>query len=43
MTKYRPILEDELGIPVVDPTQAAVAMAVGRVRLGGTARTFGAS
>ena len=43
MTKYRPILEDELGIPVVDPTQAAVAMAVGRVRLGGTAKTFGAA
>jgi allantoin racemase len=40
MTKYRPVLEDELGIPVVDPTQAAVAMAVGRVRLGGTAKTF---
>jgi allantoin racemase len=43
MTKYRPVLEDELGIPVVDPTQAAVAMAVGRVRLGGTAKTFGAA
>jgi allantoin racemase len=43
MTKYRPILEGELGIPVVDPTQAAVAMAVGRVRLGGTAKTFGAA
>jgi len=43
MTKYRPILEDKLGIPVVDPTQAAVAMAVGRVRLGGTAKTFGAA
>jgi allantoin racemase len=43
MTKYRPILEDELGIPVVEPTQAAVAMAIGRVRLGGTARTFGAA
>ena len=42
MTKYRPVLEDELGIPVVEPTQAAVAMAVGRVRLGGTASSFGA-
>jgi allantoin racemase len=41
MTKYRPILENELGIPVVDPTQAAAVMAVGRVRLGGTAKTFG--
>ena len=42
MTKYRPVLEDDLGIPVVEPTQAAVAMAVGRVRLGGTATSFGA-
>jgi allantoin racemase len=42
MTKYRGVLEDELGIPVVEPTQAAVAMAIGRVRLGGTAKTFGA-
>ena len=42
MTKYRPVLEDELGIPVVEPTQAAAAMAIGRVRLGGTAKTFGA-
>jgi Asp/Glu/hydantoin racemase len=42
MTKYRPVLEDELGIPVVEPTQAAVTMAVGRVRLGGTACSFGA-
>ena len=25
--------EDELRIPVVEPTQAAVAMAIGRVRL----------
>jgi len=43
MTKYRPVLEDELAIPVVEPTQAAVTMAIGRVRLGGTARTFGAA
>jgi Asp/Glu/hydantoin racemase len=42
MTSYRPILEDELGIPVIEPTQAAVTMAVGRVRLGGTANSFGA-
>jgi len=42
MTKYRPVLEDELGIPVVEPTQAAVTMAVGRVHLGGTASSFGA-
>jgi allantoin racemase len=43
MTKYRPMLEDALGLPVVEPTQAAVAMAIGRVRLGGTAKTFGAT
>jgi Asp/Glu/hydantoin racemase len=43
MTKYRPYLEDALGIPVVEPTQAAVAMAIGRVRLGGTAKTFAAT
>lgn len=43
MTKYRAALEEELGIPVVEPTQAAVIMAIGRVRLGGTAKTFGAT
>jgi Asp/Glu/hydantoin racemase len=37
------MLEDALGLPVVEPTQAAVAMAIGRVRLGGTAKTFGAT
>jgi Asp/Glu/hydantoin racemase len=41
MTKYRPILEAALSIPVVEPTQAAVTMAIGRARLGGTAKTFG--
>jgi len=41
MAKYRAPLEDALRIPVVEPTQAAVAMAIGRVRLGGTAKTFG--
>jgi len=41
MAKYRAKLEDALHIPVVEPTQAAVAMALGRVRLGGTAKTFG--
>ena len=41
MTKYRLILEAALNIPVVEPTQAAVTMAIGRVRLGGTAKTFG--
>ncbi len=42
MARYRAALEDRLGLPVVEPTQAAVAMAIGRVRLGGTARRFGA-
>ena len=41
MARYRAALEDALAIPVVEPTQAAVAMAVGRVRLGGTAKRFG--
>ncbi len=31
---YRKPLQDAVGIPVVEPTQAAVAMAIGRVRLG---------
>jgi allantoin racemase len=34
MAPYRKPLQDSLGIPVVEPTQAAVAMAIGRVRLG---------
>ncbi len=34
MARYRKPLQDEVGIPVVEPTQAAVAMAIGRVRLG---------
>jgi Asp/Glu/hydantoin racemase len=33
MARYRDPLQAELGIPVVEPTQAAVAMAIGRVRL----------
>jgi allantoin racemase len=33
MARYRRPLQDEIGIPVVEPTQAAVAMAIGRVRL----------
>ena len=41
MARYRAALEDALAIPVVEPTQAAVTMAVGRVRLGGTAKRFG--
>jgi allantoin racemase len=34
MARYRKPLQDKLGVPVVEPTQAAVAMALGRVRLG---------
>jgi allantoin racemase len=33
MAFYRRPLTEELNLPVVDPTQAAVAMAIGRVRL----------
>src|SRR5512145_1625733 len=33
MARYRKPLQDEIGIPVVEPTQAAVAMGIGRVRL----------
>ena len=33
MAPYRKPLQAALGIPVVEPTQAAVAMAIGRVRL----------
>jgi Asp/Glu/hydantoin racemase len=42
MAQYRPDLEAALGIPVIDPTQAAVTMAIGAVRLGrGRDRTAG--
>jgi allantoin racemase len=34
MARYRAYLEDTLAIPVVEATQAAVTMAIGRVRLG---------
>ncbi len=34
MARFRQPLERALGIPVVEPTQAAVTMAIGRVRLG---------
>ena len=33
MARYRKPLQGEIGLPVVEPTQAAVAMAIGRVRL----------
>src|SRR6185436_4974124 len=32
MARYRKGLQDEVGVPVVEPTQAAVSMAIGRVR-----------
>lgn len=32
MARHRAALEDRLGVPVIDPTQAAVAMALGTVR-----------
>lgn len=34
MAQYRERVEQAAGIPVVEPTQAAVSMAIGRVRLG---------
>jgi Asp/Glu/hydantoin racemase len=33
MARYRKPLQDEIAIPVVEPTQAAAAMAIGRVQL----------
>ncbi len=39
MARYRARLEDTLGVPVIDPTQAAVAMAIAAVQLNaGTGR-----
>jgi Asp/Glu/hydantoin racemase len=34
MARYRGDLEEAVRIPVVEPTQAAVTMALGRVRVG---------
>ena len=34
MARYRDRLQDAVGVPVVEPTQAAVGMALARVRLG---------
>jgi Asp/Glu/hydantoin racemase len=34
MARHRRPLEDALGVPVIDPTQAAVAMAIGTVQSG---------
>ena len=36
MAQYRPQIEAAIGLPVVDPTQAAVTMAIGAVRLAET-------
>jgi Asp/Glu/hydantoin racemase len=36
MARYRPVLEQVLQIPVIDPCQAAVAMALGRIALSQT-------
>jgi Asp/Glu/hydantoin racemase len=33
MARHRKPLQEAIGVPVVEPTQAAVAMAIGRVRL----------
>jgi len=42
MARYRDELEEAVQIPVVEPTQAAVTMALGRVRLGWGRRLRGA-
>ncbi len=34
MARHRAQVEDTLGIAVIDPTQAAVTMAIGAVQLG---------
>jgi Asp/Glu/hydantoin racemase len=34
MARYRDALEEAVQLPIVEPTQAAVAMALGRVHLG---------
>jgi Asp/Glu/hydantoin racemase len=41
MARYRDALAEAVRIPVVEPTQAAVAMALGRVRLGWPVRPGG--
>ncbi len=35
MARHRAAVEQALGVPVIDPTQAAAAQAVAAVRLGG--------
>lgn len=41
MARYRDRLEDAIGIPVVEPSQAAAAMAIGLSRLSWTGRRAG--
>lgn len=41
MTQFRAPLEEALGVPVVEPTQAAVTMAIGRAQLGWAGRPLG--
>jgi Asp/Glu/hydantoin racemase len=41
MARYRSVLEHALGLPVIDPCQAAVAMALGRITLTQTHRPGG--
>ncbi len=43
MARYRARLEDQLGVAVVDPSQAAVGMAVTAIRLGQTNSTLRAA
>ena len=41
MADYRARLEDDCSVPVIDPSQAAVAQALGAVRLGWTTPSAG--
>lgn len=41
MARYRGVLEQALGLPVIDPCQAATAMALGRIALAQTHRPGG--
>jgi Asp/Glu/hydantoin racemase len=34
MARYRDRIEQSIGVPIVEPTQAAVSMAIGRLKLG---------
>ena len=41
MARHRRPLEDAVGLPVIDPTQAAVGMAITALKLGYRLRTIG--